>query len=95
MSEPQAQERVLLPLTPCCSHRQLQELLRGQIKLFLRPEMQMCVVILCSLVFVVILSRPLLFPALSLTSRMQMDVRVHGIILGGVGVVGWGFFYQL
>lgn len=64
-----------------------QEVLHGPIKLLLHPEMQMSVVILCPLVFVVILSRPLLFPALSLPSRIEMDINVHGVVLGGAGIV--------
>lgn len=65
-------------------------MLRGEIKLFLHPEMQMSVVIRSSLVFVVILARPLVFPALSVTSQIQMDVNVDTVILRGVGVVDWG-----
>lgn len=68
-------------------------MLRGEIKLFLHPEMQMSLIFLCSPVFVVVLSRLLLFPALSLTSQIHMDINVHGVILGGFGVVDWAFYF--
>lgn len=56
----------------------LQEVLHRHGKVLLHPELQMSEVILCPLVFVAVLSRPLLLPALSHIT--DSDINVHGVV---------------
>lgn len=50
-------------LRPASRHCWFQEMIEGELKLFFHPEMQISLMFLCSLIFMIILSRLLLFLA--------------------------------